>query len=146
MGTKQLVRLSAVEGFQHAHDDYWMRPLLYGKDLFMYVAHVAPGGDMEADPKEAEMFELALFMLEGNLQITYGEEKFDITPETALLVPLGTPFGVKNSGAETASFVLTFSPPPKTKSRQALRERYAELDRVIKSPEEMKQLRRRKAA
>jgi quercetin dioxygenase-like cupin family protein len=96
MAEKQLVKLDEVEGFQHAQDDYWFRPLLFGKRLFMYVAHVPPGGDIPADGHaEKEEFELALYMLEGSLEITYGEEKFEIAPEMVLLVPLGTPFGGK---------------------------------------------------
>ncbi len=144
MVEKQLVKLGEVEGFQHAQDDYWFRPLLFGKGLFMYVAHVPPGGDMPANGHaEKEEFEVALYMLEGSLEITYGEEKFEIDPEMALLVPLGTPFGVKNSGRETASFVLTFSPPPEIESREELRKRFEARGGVVKSPEEMNELRGR---
>ncbi len=109
----------------------------------------APAKKKEAGP------ERSLYMLEGSLEITYGEEKFEITPEMALLVPPGTPFGIKNAGRETASFILTYSPPPypEIKSREDLRKLYEERMRelygrshVVKSPEEMKELRGRKSA
>ncbi len=90
---------------------------------------------------EKEEFEVALYMLEGKLEITYGQEKFEITPEMALLVPLGTPFGVKNYGKETASFVLTFTPPPKIESREELKKRFIARGGGLKSPEEMNKLR-----
>lgn len=146
MAEKQLVKVNEVEGFQHAQDDYWFRPLIFGKDLFMYVAYVPPGGNMPADPKEAEMYELVLYMLEGSLEITLGDEEFEITPEMALHIPKGTQFGVKNSGRMTASFVLTFSPSPNIESREELCRRFAGRGGVVKSPEEMEELKVRVAS
>lgn len=142
MKKKQIVQLKTVPGFQHAKDNYWYRPLLFGKDLFMYVAHVPPGGDMPpGGHAEKEEFETCLFMLEGELEITYGEDKFTIGPETALHGSPDKEFGVKNNGSVTASFVLTFSPPPGIDSVEALRERYAERNRIVKTPEEANALR-----
>jgi uncharacterized RmlC-like cupin family protein len=151
MTEKQLVRLDEVAGF--FHDPEWYRPLLFGKNLYMNVTYLLPGTEMvmgSKKEKEAEMLERAIYMLKGRLNITYGEEKFEITPETALLVPLepGTPFEVKNSGKEVASFVTVFSPPPhpelKLTSREQLRTLYEERNRVVKSPTEMNELVRRK--
>ncbi len=147
MVEKQLVKVNEVEGF--FHNPEWYKPLLFGENLYMNVTYLLPGTEMvmgSKKEKEAEMLERAIYMLEGRLEITCGEEKFEVTPKTALLVPLepGTPFGVKNSGRETASFVTVFSPPPhpelKLKSREQLRKLYEEHNRVVKSPEEMKEL------
>ena len=146
MEGRQVVQLATVPGFQHAEDNYWYRPLLFGKDLFMYVAHVPPGGDMPAGGHaEKEEFELALFMLEGELEISYDDERITIGPETALHASPDTAFGVKNNGSVTASFVLTFSPPPGINSVEALRARYAERNRTVKTAEETNALRALKA-
>ena len=142
MKKTQIVKLSTVPGFQHAQDNYWYRPLLFGKDLFMYVAHVPPGGDMPpGGHAEKEEFETCLFMLEGELEITYGDEKFTIGPETAMHGSPDTEFGVKNNGNVTASFVLAFSPPPEINSVEELRERYVANNRTVKTPEEANDLR-----
>ena len=115
----------------------------------MNVTYLLPGREMvmgSKKEKEAEMLERAIYMLEGSLEITYGEEKFEIAPEMALLVPLelGTPFGVKNVRRETASFVTVFSPPPhpdlKIESREQLQKLYVDNNRVVKSPAEMKEI------
>ena len=143
MTKKQIVELAKVPGFQHAQDNYWYRPLLFGKDLFMYVAHVPPGGDMPpGGHAEKEEFETCLFMLEGELEITYGEEKFTLGPETAMHGSADVEFGVKNHGNVTASFVLAFSPPPEINSVEELRERYASRGRTVKSPEDTNALRK----
>lgn len=142
---RQLVRLADVEGFQHGHadalDDYWMSPLLFGENLFTYVAQIPPGGDMPASEEEAKMFELSLYMLQGTLEIIYGDEEFVIEPNMALYIPRGVPFGLRNNGDITACYVLTFYPTPaKGSSLKAFRERSIERGRNVKSPEEMKKL------
>jgi len=143
-GNRQLVRLADVEGFQHGHgdalDDYWYSPLLFGENLFTYVAQIPPGGDMPASEEEAKMFELSLYMLQGTLEIIYGDEEFVIESNMALYIPRGVPFGLRNKGDETACYVLTFYPPPGISSIEALRERFIEKGGNIKSPEEMKKL------
>ncbi len=146
MGEKQLVKLANVPGFQHAQDNYWYRPLLFGKDLFMYVAHVPPGGDMPpGGHAEKEEFEICLFMLEGELEITLGDDTFTIGPETALHGWPDQELGVKNNGDVTASFVLAFSPPPGINSIEELKQRYAERNRTVKTPEETNALREGRA-
>jgi len=138
----QVVQLDQVEGFQHGKDHYWYRPLLFGQNLFTYVAHVPPGGDMSADGHaEKEEFELGLFMLEGELEITCENEKLNIGAESAMLIPLGMSFGVKNHGAVTASFVLTFYPTPGIESLEWLRQRFAARGVALKSPDELKIMR-----
>lgn len=117
--TDHMKRLADAGGVQHAQDDYWYRPLIAGDNLFTYVAHVLPGGYMAPDAEEAEMFELSLYMLDGSLFIYYGEETFTIDAGSALYIPRGVPFGVRNETGETATFVLTFTPSPKMESLAA---------------------------
>jgi mannose-6-phosphate isomerase-like protein (cupin superfamily) len=116
---EHLMELSHAGGVQHADDDYWYRPLVAGDNLFTYVAHVLPGGYMAPDAEEAELFELSLYVLEGALLIYYGDETFTIEPHSALFIPLGVPFGVRNEKESVATFVLTFTPPPKIESMEA---------------------------
>lgn len=116
---QHLKPLAQAGGVQHAEDAYWYRPLIVGDNLFTYVAHVLPGGYMAPDAEEAEMFELSLYMLEGSLLIYYGDETFTIEPHTALFIPRGIPFGVRNEQETVATFVLTFTPPPQIESIEA---------------------------
>jgi quercetin dioxygenase-like cupin family protein len=137
MSVKQLVTADAMEAVQHADDDYWYRPLLFGQQLFTYIAHIPPGGDMAADAKEADLFELSLFMTEGALEVTYGEEQFPVRAGQALHIPRGVPFGVRNAEDNVASFVLTFTPPP-TGSREDWRARVLQrAPHKLKSADEM---------
>lgn len=116
---QHMMPLALASGVQHADDDYWYRPLVVGENLFTYVAHVLPRGYMAPSVKEAEMFELSLYMLEGALLIYYGDETFTIEPHTALFIPRGVPLGVRNEQESVATFVLTFTPPPKIESIEA---------------------------
>ncbi len=109
-------KLVDAAGVQHANDEYYYRPLIAGDNLFTYVAHVMPGGYMAPDAEEAEMFELSLYMLEGSMLVYYGEEEFTLEPNTALFIPRGVPFGVRNETETAVSFVLTFTPPPQLES------------------------------
>ena len=133
----RVTALRDTEGFQHAKDDYWYRPLVFGDNLFSYVAHVPPGGDMPADAEEAEEFELSLFMLGGTLHVTYGQEQFDVTAGDGLFIPRGVAFGVRNDTGEIGSFLLTFTPPPDIRSADELRQRFIEKGRTVKSAAEM---------
>lgn len=136
--TQHIKRLAAASGIQHAQDDYWYRPLIAGDNLFTYVAHVLPGGYMAPDAEEAELFELSLYMLEGSLFIYYGEETFALDAGSALYIPRGVPFGVRNETEETATFVLTFTPPPKMESLEAWWARVPEHKK--KNPDEIREL------
>jgi glyoxylate utilization-related uncharacterized protein len=138
--TVQHTHFGEVEGFQHSQDGYYYRPLIFGANLFTYVAHVPPGGVMPADAEEAELFELSLYMLHGSLFITYGDQQFTIDKHSALYIPRGVAFGVHNQGDETASFVLTFTPPPSITSLEDIRNRYRERGGNIVSLDEMKKM------
>jgi uncharacterized RmlC-like cupin family protein len=74
---------------------------------------------MAPDAEEAELFELSLYMLEGSPFIYYGQETFTIRTGNTLYIPRGVPFGVRNETGDTATFVLTFTPPPKIDSLAA---------------------------
>jgi len=103
-----------ASGFQHADDQYYYRPLVSGAELFTYVAHVPAGGVMPPDPEEAKLFELSLFMLDGEVVGTLDATDMPLRPGEALHIPRGTAFGVRNETGRTASFVLSFAPPPRT--------------------------------
>lgn len=130
---ERMVRLAEVEGLKHGDDDYFFRPLSFGKDIYMYVAHVPPGGVMPPDPEEANLFEAAMFMLEGQLEISDGQETFDMAAEEALHIPKGMPFGVRNRWDETASLVMTFTPPSRRKSLAEFKEEFERRGLIIKS-------------
>lgn len=107
------VSLADTRGFQHAgRDQYYYRPLVAGDGVFTYVAHVPAGGDMPADQEEAELFELSLFMIEGELEATLGGLTRTLSTGDAQHIPRGVAFGVANRTDHTASFVLSFTPPP----------------------------------
>lgn len=103
-----------ASGFQHANDEYYYRPLVSGDELFTYVAHVPARGVMPPDPEEAKLFELSLFMLDGELVATLDTDDMPLRPGEALHIPRGTAFGVRNETGRTASFVLSFAPPPRS--------------------------------
>ncbi|HSV92232.1 MAG TPA: cupin domain-containing protein [Desulfobacterales bacterium] len=140
MPQARVTALRDTVGFQHAQDDYWYRPLVLGDNLFSYVAHVPPGGDMPASAEEAELFELSLFMLGGRLHVLFGDDEFDIAAGEALFIPRGVPFGVRNTTAEVGTFLLTFTPPPSITSVEELAERFRARGKVVKSPAEMAEM------
>lgn len=136
------VRLEDTRGFQHAgKDGYYYRPLVAGAELFSYVAHVPPGGTMPADQEEAELFELSLFMIEGELQATLGEVVRTLSVGTAQHIPRGVAFGVENSGDVTASFVLSFCPTPAREGMEEMFDRAAAGGSRIWQPEELNRIR-----
>lgn len=134
---QHMAQLADVGAIQHADDDYWYRPLVFGDKLFTYVAHVRPGAYMAPDAEEAKMFELSLYMLEGDLQVYYGDETFTLRPHTALCIPLGVAFGVRNETDQTATFVLTFTPPPRSGSMNEFWATVREPEKRVKSPAEI---------
>jgi glyoxylate utilization-related uncharacterized protein len=140
MDNKQVIKFTDVEGFQHAQDGYYYRPLLFGENIFTYVAHIPPGGYMPADQQEAEAFELSLYMLRGELEVIYGSEEFTITQDTALYIPRGVAFGTRNKSDKTVSFVLSFYPPPGIKSMDDIRQRYKTRGGTIKNLAEMEEM------
>ena len=111
--TPRPLHVRDASGFQHANDEYYYRPMVSGAELFTYVAHVPAGGVMAPDAEEAKLFELSLFMLDGKLVGTLGTEDMGLEPGQALHIPRGVAFGVRNETDRTASFVLSFAPPPR---------------------------------
>jgi mannose-6-phosphate isomerase-like protein (cupin superfamily) len=53
-----------------------------------------------------EIFEV----LEGTFRFTCGEDEFDVTPGTSVVVPRGLPHSWANVGSETARILFTFAP------------------------------------
>lgn len=108
-------RVAAVRdasGFQHLNDGYYYRPLVAGNELYTYVAHVPAGGYMPPDAEEAKEFELSLFMLDGELLVILDADELVARPGDAVHIPRGVAFGVRNTTERSASFVLSFAPPP----------------------------------
>lgn len=141
----QVVRLAEVEGF--FHDPEWYRPLIFGTNLYMNVTYLLPGVSLVMGSKkerEAERLERILFVLSGKVQVTHGEEKFELRREMALSIPLEGDIGyeVRNIGKEPARFLSIFSPPPhpdlNIKSRDQLRSLYLEKNRIVRSAADMK--------
>lgn len=138
--SQHIARLDDVGAIQHADDDYWYRPLINGDNLFTYVAHVRPGAYMAPDAEEAKMFELSLFMLEGRMLVYYGDETFPIEAHTALYIPRGTAFGVRNETDKVATFVLTFNPPPNVESMDAFWASVRNAEKRIKTPQQIREM------
>jgi quercetin dioxygenase-like cupin family protein len=109
---RRALSIKDAAGFQHAGDQYYYRPLVAGEELFMYVAHIPANGSMPPDAEEAKLFELSLFMLDGELTLILDTDEFVAGPGDAVHVPRGVAFGVKNPSDKSASFVLAFAPPP----------------------------------
>ena len=130
-------RFTEVEAYQHADDQYYYRPVVAGKELFTYVAHVPVGGHMPPHDDEAELFELSLFMLEGELDILLGGEEVQITRGDALHIPRCVPVGVTNNGSSTASFVLSFSPPPPNVDLDTMKQSAIDRGRVVVEPSDV---------
>lgn len=130
------VAVRDASGFQHANDEYYYRPLVAGDALFTYVAHVPPGGVMAPDAEEAKQFELSLFMLDGELIATLVADDMPLRPGEALHIPRGVAFGVRNETDATASFVLSFAPPPRSGGIQEMLEAAREKGRRVYEPAE----------
>ena len=124
-------RFTDVEAYQHADDQYYYRPVVAGDELFTYVAHVPAGGHMPADAEEAELFELSLFMLEGELDIALGDEEVPVTKGDALHIRRGVPVGMTNNGSGAASFVLSFAPPPPNVDLDTMKQAAIDRGRVV---------------
>ena len=139
------VHISEREGVQHCHgdhcDEYFYRPLVYGKDIFTYVAHIPPGGGVPGDQEEADMYELSLFILSGNPRVTYGDSSFSMPPFTAFHCERGVPVGFENPGDEPVTLLLSFSPAPKGANNEAeMRALVEKRGRSMFSAEEMNKM------
>lgn len=129
-----------ASGFQHADDEYYYRPLVSGDELFTYVAHVAAGGVMPPDAEEAKLFELSLFMLDGELIATLVTDDMTLRPGDALHIPRGVAFGVRNETERTASFVLSFAPPPRSGGIEGMLSAAREKGRRVYEPAEFESI------
>ncbi len=133
-------KASEVDGFQHGQDDYWYQPLVFGKNLFTYLASVPPGGFMPPHGHEEDPYELSFYQLDGVLEVTLEEDTFTVIPGDALHIDPGVSLGVRNTRDTVARFLLTFNPPPPAVSLEAMRERFAKRGGGMKSPAEMGRL------
>jgi len=143
----QVVKVDERPGFYHRPE--WYRPLLFGDNIYMNVTYLLAGVGMvmgSKREKEAELLERAIYMLEGRVEVTCGDKRYDLVPHTAMLVPLqpGPQVEVRNAGECTACFITVFSPPPhpdlKIASVERLEQLYRDAKRVVKAPGEMKEV------
>lgn len=125
-----------ARGFQHSNDQYYYRPLVAGDAIFTYVAHVPAGGDMPPSEEEAKLFELSLFMLDGELDCSLSGDQVTVRAGEGLHIPLNAPFGVNNRTDRSATFVLSFSPPPRVGGIQQMFTDAEERGRRIFEPAE----------
>jgi quercetin dioxygenase-like cupin family protein len=142
MTSKRYTKISAgqLEGFQHAHDDYWCRPLVFGSNLFTYLAYVPPGGFMPDHGHEEDPYELSFYLIQGQLELTMDGDTFTVAPGDAVHVQPTVSLGVRNNGTTTAVFHLTFNPPPPNNSLEAMRKRVQARGTKTKTPAEMEDL------
>lgn len=133
-------RTQDVEAFQHARDDYWYRPVVFGRNLFTYIAYVPPGGFMPPHGHEEDPYELSFYMLHGELDVMLDGDVFTVSPGDAVHIEPTVSLGVRNNGTSVASFILTFNPPPPIASVEALRERYLQRGDGVKSAAEIEAL------
>lgn len=145
MAKKPYVHAREIEGVQHCHgencDEYYYRPLVYGKDLFTYIAHIPPGGGVPPDQEEADMYELSLYILDGRPLVLYGGDKFTMSPHTALHCQRGVPLGFENPTEEPVSLLLSFTPSPKgAKNSEEMRALIEKRGRSVLRPEAMNEM------
>lgn len=129
-----------ARGFQHSKDQYYYRPLVAGEGIFTYVAHVPAGGTMPPSEEEAKLFELSLFMIDGELDCSLSGEWVTVRAGEALHIPLNVPFGVNNRTDRSASFVLSFTPPPRMSGLDNLFADAAEKGRRVYEPAEFDEI------
>lgn len=138
--------LEKTRGVQHAgRDEYYYRPLISGEGLFTYVAHIPPGGDMPADQEEAELFELSLFMIEGELEVNLADTTRVLRVGEAQHIPRRVAFGCRNNGDTTASFVLSFTPNPAEEGIEGMFERMRAKGKKVWEPAELNAIRAARA-
>ena len=134
-----------IEGVQHCHsencDEYYYRPMVYGKDLITYIAHIPPGGGVPADQEEADMYELSLYILDGQPLVTYGDDKFTMVPHTALHIQRGVMLGFDNPTDKPVTLILSFTPSPKGAiNPDEMRALIEKRGRSVMTPESMNEM------
>jgi quercetin dioxygenase-like cupin family protein len=133
-----LVTASQLEGFQHGHDSYWYRPIVFGRNLMTHLAYVPPGGSMPPHGHgEGKGHELSFLMLEGKLEVSLDGAIVPVTPGDAIHILPEASFGVFNRGAKTAVFVMTFNPAPQNASIEGMRTRFQARGAGMKPAAEM---------
>jgi len=141
--------LREIEGVQHCHgehcDECFYRLVVYGETPITYVAHIPPHGEVSGDQRESGMFELSLYVLDGEATATKGEgtpdfseEGYVLRPHAAMNFPKGKPHGLWNEQDVPASLVLSFAPPPRgAKNPREMHELLEKRGRSVEPPEEM---------
>lgn len=76
--------------------------------LAMGTQEVPPGSRIRVHLHEQA--EEVIFVYQGRLRASVGDEEVELGPETALLIPKGTPHGFVNMSGETVRMTWTFSP------------------------------------
>jgi quercetin dioxygenase-like cupin family protein len=132
--------VARTSGFQHGRDDYWFQPLVFGANLFTYLASVPPGGTMPPHGHEEDPYELSFYQLDGTMHVTLEHDTFTVKPGDAVHVDPGVSLGVHNRSRRVARFLLTFNPPPLARSLEAMHERYVSRGGGMKSAEEMQRM------
>ena len=136
-------------GYQHCHgtdcDEFYFRPLIMGKEMFTYVAHLPPGGGLHGDDEESKHFEQSIFVLSGTVTVTLGkgmpgevETKHTVGTHEAFICNRGEPWGKWNEGDSPVTYVCTFTWLPQASTP----EEFLEVARArggehIFTPEEM---------
>lgn len=139
-----------IPGVQHCHgedcDEYYFRPLVFGDEIFTYIAHMPPGGGASGDQAESEMFEMSLYVLDGEATVTKGkgtpeevEEVYVLHPHTAMDFPRGQPLGIWNRSENPTTLLMSFSPVGEggPQNMEEYRVRVESSGRSLFSPEEM---------
>jgi hypothetical protein len=148
MSGKFSYALKEAYGYQHCHgddcDEFYFRPLIMGKEMFTYVAHLPPGGGLYGDEGEAQHFEQSIFVLSGEVTVFLGkdhpeeaETKHTVGPFEAFICRRGEPWGKWNLGDTPVSYVCTFTWLPKATTPEEFLELVKNRGGEFFTPEEM---------
>jgi len=107
-----IVALQDTFAVQHAQDEYYIRPLILGENLFTYVAHIPAGGGVPPYPEAAKKYQIehSLYVLSGKLQICIDGRSATLVSHTAARIPAGQPVEMVNVGDRPASIYMAYSP------------------------------------
>lgn len=93
---------------------------------------------MPPSEEEAKLFELSLYVLEGDVLVLFGDEKFTLSPHHALHIPKGVPLGFENHGNTPVTILMSFAPPPGgATNTEEMRKRVEGRGRRMWSPAEL---------
>lgn len=99
----------ATDGFPRPVD-LMIEPRTAGTEQFaMGVQEVPPGSRIGVHVHQSG--EELIFFYQGSGRMRIGDEELEVGPETAVLIPRGTPHGFVNTSEETVRLTWTFSPP-----------------------------------